>query len=117
MGLAIGAISAYGTSIQPMSYTVKNQSQVSDAFTESVGQTGAVQLPGRVGVVNPVQYPNAKLADDRQVDMTTAVVKSQSANQKMNQVAAGYAGMTTGYGSDSSAKGYELIGSILDLYA
>jgi hypothetical protein len=103
--------------IQPLHYAVSNLSQVSDAYTESVEQTGVVRMPNKVGVVSPVQYPNARMVDQKTVSMTTAVEKSQSANQKLNQVAAGYAGMTTGYGSDSSAKGYELIGSILDLYA
>jgi hypothetical protein len=95
-----------------MNYALKNESKVSDAYTQSVEKTQGVGPFSSIGATNPVQYPNA-----REVDPAVAVEKSQSANQKFNQVAASFSGLTTGYGSDSSAYGYSMVGSTLDLYA
>ena len=56
MSLSIGGIqSAYGMNfVQPMNLSVKNESEISDAFVET-GMSGAVMN------VPPVVYPNAQV--------------------------------------------------------
>jgi hypothetical protein len=118
MSLSIGGIgSAYGANfIQPMSYSIKNQSDVSDAFVET-GMSGAVMN------VPPVVYPNAQVVstDDNESDPLAlsvgSVKKSQEANKLYNDVAAKFQGMTTGYTQSTEGISYGMSGGKIDLFA
>ena len=61
MSLAISALNAYSgiSSVQPMNYSVKNHSEVSSAYTESLKEAQNVGTFPSIGNVNPVYYPNA----------------------------------------------------------
>lgn len=116
MALSIGGLSAYGSTanVQAMNYTVSNQSEVSSAYQESAKQvTGTLAFPGIYGAT-PVQYANAQYA---RVDSTAQVQRAQEVNRELNTVAAGFEGQSVGYQPDSTSYGYQMLGSILDLYA
>ena len=118
MAISIGSIgSAYGMNyVQPMNYTLKNESEVSDAFVQHGAQ-------GVIPNVNPVAYPNAQMvADDSEEEdpmklAIGAVQKSQEANKMFNDVANRFQGMTVGYSQTQAGYGYEMAGSKLDLFA
>ncbi len=118
MGISIGGIgSSYGMNyIQPMNYSVGNESEISDAFVE----TG---MSGMVMNVPPVIYPNAQAmptADDENnpLSMSAASVqKSQQANRMYNDVASKFQGMTTGYSQNTEALSYGMSGNTIDLFA
>lgn len=119
MGLSVGSISStYGMNyIQPMNYSVDNESEVSDEFVQRGVQ-------GLVPNVQPVGYPNAQaissVADDEDNPLEMAVNtvrKSQEAGKMYNEVAARFQGMTVGYDSSLSGVGYGIAGSTLDLFA
>ena len=119
MGISLGAVgSSYGMSfVQPMNYTIKNQSEVSDEFVNRGAQ-------GLVPNVTPVGYPNAQAIsttdDDEDDPMKMAidmVKKSQEANRMYNDVAQRFQGMTIGYSQDQGAMSYGIAGGNLDLFA
>ena len=119
MGMSVGGIgSVYGMSfIQPMNYTLKNESDVSEDFAKK-GASGLVTN------VSPVGYPNAQAiaGDDEEKENPLAlsigsVMKSQEANKMYNDVAQKFQGMTVGYGQDLAAQSYGTQGSTLDLFA
>jgi hypothetical protein len=97
-----------------MNYSVKNQSEVSDAYTESAKQVQGTGTFSDIGAVRPVRYPNAQTVS---VDPTEKLAKAQSVNRDMNEIASGFTGTATGYGSDSRSYSYQMIGSTIDLYA
>ena len=103
--------------IQPMNYTVKNQSEVSDAFIET-GMSGSVMN------VPPVVYPNAQQVESSDEETNDplklsadVVKKSQDANRLFNDVASKFQGMTTGYTQNNQAYSYGISGGNLDLFA
>ncbi|WP_029232323.1 hypothetical protein [Butyrivibrio sp. VCB2006] len=119
MGISIGSIgSSYGMSfVQPMNYTIKNQSEVSDEFTKK-------GVSGLVTNVAPVAYPNAQAVteagDEEEDPMQMAidmVKKSQDANRMYNDVAQKFQGMTVGYTQNQGAMSYGISGGNLDLFA
>ena len=117
MSISIGAIgSPYGMSyIQPMNYSLKNESEISDSFIET-GMSGAVMN------VPPVKYPNAHeiIPSDEESDplklSANVVRKSQDANRMYNDVASRFQGMTTGYSQDTQALSYGMAGNTIDLF-
>lgn len=117
MGLSVGGIgNMYGMSfVQPLNYKLKNEADISDAFTET-GMQGAVMN------VPPVIYPNAQIAstqeDSDSLSMSMDYVKkSQEANRAYNEVAQKFQGMTVGYGQNMSGQTYGVQGASLDLFA
>ena len=116
MSLAISALNAYSgiSSVQPMNYSVKNHSEVSSAYTESLKEAQNVGTFPSIGNVNPVSYPNATVSS---VDSTAKLAKTQSTNRELNDIASGFSGIMTGYDSDRQSYGYEMIGSTIDYYA
>ena len=118
MSLSVGGIGgSYGMSfVQPMNYTIKNQSEVSDAFLQNGVQ-------GVVPNVSPVGYPNAQaISEDDEVNdplalAVNSIKKSQEASRMYNDVAARFQGMTTGYTQQSSGLSYGTAGSTIDLFA
>ena len=116
----IGAIGAYSTSMSPiepvsrMNYQVKNQSEVSDAFSESASRIGGADPMGAVGLAQPVQYANSTYNPDAITEKANASVE---ANAAYNSLANSFAGATTGYDASSAALAYQSVGGNLDLYA
>ncbi len=117
MSLSVGGIgNAYGMSyVQPMNYSLKNESSVSDAFIET-GMAGSVMN------VPPVVYPNAQAvpADDESNPLAlsaNSVKKSQVANKMYNEVAKRFQGMTTGYTQSTEGISYDMSGSTVNLFA
>ena len=95
-----------------MNYAVANRSEVSDSYVQSMAQTNAVGAFPGIDAASPVGYANAQ-----RTDSTASVRASQEANAAYNAIASGFAGNTTGYGSDSVASAYGMVGSNLDLFA
>ena len=116
MALSIGGLSAYSSaaSVQPMNYAVSNQSEVSSAYQESLNQVAGTTAFLGIHGASPVQYANAQYA---RVDSTAQVQRAQEVNRELNTVAAGFEGQSVGYQQDSTSYGYQMLGSILDLYA
>jgi hypothetical protein len=118
MALSVGGIGgSYGMSyVQPMNYTIKNESEVSDAFLQN-GVQGAVPN------VSPVGYPNAQAVsgEDEENDplalAVNSVKKSREASRMYNDLAAKFQGMTTGYTQQSAGLSYGTAGSNLDVFA
>ena len=117
MSLSVGGIgNPYGMSfVQPMNYNIKNESDVSDAFTKT-GMSGAVMN------VPPVVYPNAKVMSDDEESNPLALSadstrKSQEANRMFNEVAQKFQGMTTGYSQNTDPLSYGMSGGTIDLFA
>lgn len=103
--------------IQPMNYTVNNESEVSDAFAE----TG---MDGSVKSVPPVVYPNARTVESSEGDESNPLKlsadvarKSQQVNRFYNDVASGFRGMITGYNGSTQGLSYEMPGGTIDLFA
>ena len=116
MSLAINAINAYSavSAVRPMNYAVKNQSDVSSAYMESINETQSVEGFSGIGAVNPTQYPNAQSVE---INPMMKLAKTQSVSKDLNAIASGFSGITTGYDSTSQSYGYQTIGSVIDLYA
>jgi hypothetical protein len=96
-----------------MNYTVKNQSEVSSAYAESVKQVENTGIFSDIGSVTPVRYPNAQ---EFSVNLTDRLAKAQSVSRDMNEIASEFAGTTTGYSSDRQSSNYQMIGSVIDEY-
>ena len=118
MALSVGGIgNPYGMSfVQPMNYSVKNQSDISDAFIETGMSNAIMNVP-------PIIYPNAQeipKADEESDPLALSintVKKSQEANKLYNDVASKFQGITTGYTQDTQALTYGMSGSRIDLFA
>ena len=110
MSLSVGAIGSLGqmTAIKSLNYAVSNQSRVSDAYQTSV------QSQDEVGLVNPVRYPNARVASE---DAVSRAEKAQETDREFNSIASRYAGSPVGYQADSSAASYSMVGSTFDAIA
>ncbi|MCR4798481.1 MAG: hypothetical protein K5853_08555 [Lachnospiraceae bacterium] len=93
----------------PQAYTVENQSEVSDAFTEALKTTGA----NSVMAAPPVQYATATITTNR----INQLEKNQEANRAYNDLAASFEGISTAYDQSSAATNYSMVGSRLDLFA
>ena len=108
MAVSIGGIGAYNqfTYVRPMNYSVKNQSDVSDAYSEEVSSLG------ESGLVNPVGYPNAQAEP---VSPVASRISAQKAGEQSNELAAQFSGSVTGYGSDSQGLSYGMTGSNFDM--
>jgi hypothetical protein len=118
MSLSVGKIAAFApyqsvTAVganrtRQSAVILENQSQVSDAFTESARIHGA---DGSVEAVPPVQYATASVESSRH----TAAVKNQEMNQAYNAIADSFSG-ATGYDHTLSATNYTGIGQNVDEY-
>ena len=104
-----GAYNAYQLyRTQPMNYAVQNQSDVSDAYKESVGVNAARSMDP----VPPVLYANAQkvpvAGSDRSQD-------AAAANRQFNAIASRYEGETVGYTRGAQGmNGYGVVGSMFD---
>jgi hypothetical protein len=116
MALSIGGIGAYSSIsyVKPMNYTVENDSQVSEAYTKSVGQTQGTGTFQPVDLTSPVVYANAKAYS---VDSTAQLEAARKVGQQYNEIAAGFSGTATGYDSGSQSFSYQMVGNNFDMYA
>ena len=114
MAFSVGGLSAYSniSYIKPMNYAVENDSQVSDAYTQAVGQSRGTETFPSVNPSGPVQYANSY-----RVNPAAQVEASQKVGQQYNAIAAEFSGIATGYQSDSTSYSYQMIGSNFDMYA
>ncbi|MGN0160967.1 MAG: hypothetical protein ACI4AQ_06235 [Lachnospiraceae bacterium] len=113
--MRIGNIGGYGgIAVSPYNYSVRNQSDVSDAYIESVDEIGKMNASEDIGIVQPVRYPNAKA---QPVDPVKRMQDAQKVNQEYNQVAANFKGNDTWYGADALSGGYQTVGGTIDLFA
>lgn len=114
MGLSVASLNPisavnYTTSKQQV-YNLDNQSSISSAYRESLGNT---VTPEGVNGPAPVQYAASR--------MNLSRTDSLSANQRMtrglNNIAAGFNGVNTYYDRNSQGNAYNTIGRGFDAYA
>ena len=106
IGNAYGAYQMYRT--RPMNYVVQNQSDVSDAYKESIGLSKARSMDP----TPPVLYPNAQKVPAGAVKAPQA--DEETVNRQFNSIAARYSGVNTGYERNGQGQGYEMTGSLFD---
>ncbi len=109
MEFRVGAMNNGYSQVKPLNYGLSNQSVTSTGFAEALKNMGGAN---DVGVVAPVQYPNARLVSP--VEKAEETVKMSAV---YNDIARGFQGPSTEYNRGGQAKGYEMIGATLDLYA
>ncbi len=95
---------------KPQNYAVENQSDVSDAFSQSLAVNGASGIMGPP----PVQYANAQVSEN---ETAQAGVDSARANRYFNDIASAYQGMSTSYNANGAAEQYSMVGNSIDLMA
>ena len=106
------AISVKGNStVSPMNYALKSESQASAAYDDSLKQAAGLVSPQHVDAVSPVRYANAFIKNDAAVQQADAATK---ANAAYNSLAKSFNGMTTGYGGKGEAAGYGMEGTNFD---
>ena len=106
------AISVKGNStVSPMNYSIKSESQASAAYGESLKQAAGLVSPQHVDAAPPVRYANATVTDSAAVRQADAATK---ANAAYNSLAQSFGGMTTGYGSYAAGAAYGVEGSFFD---
>ena len=113
MGMEISPIAGVGgysmSRIEPLHYPVYNQAAVSDAYTDSVKETGSA------GKVAPVGYHTArKETADLPVSRNADAIE---VNQSFNRIATGFINSTVGYQQNGSGTAYSLSGSMCDAIA
>ena len=103
MGMEISPIAGVGgysmSRIEPLHYPVYNQAAVSDAYTDSVKETGSAARK------ETADLPVSRNADAIEV------------NQSFNRIAAGFINSTVGYQQNGSGTAYSLSGSMFDAIA
>ena len=114
----IGPMSMYPISsvrpmeIKPQNYAVENESEVSDAYSESIAVNGANSISGP----SPVQYTNAQ-AQGMGGEGHTAAANAARVSRFYNQVASSFQGAATSYDANGRAGQYATVGSTIDLTA
>ncbi len=113
----IGPMSMYPISsvrqvdVKPQNYAVENESEVSDAFSESMAVNGASGITGP----SPVQYANAEASEGGQGGSPR--VSAQRASQLYNQIASSFQGTTTSYDASGNGGQYAMVGGTIDVSA
>ncbi len=111
---SIGGVSAYSaySAIRPLEYSIDNQTQTSDAYSDSLRTTDEAA----VDAVSPVFYPDAQevpsISTAAELD-TDAITQASMA---YNKIAEGFAGTVTSYTAGGESAGYQTVGSGLDIY-
>ena len=108
---AISSVRPVG--IRPQNFAVENESEVSDAFAESLAANGASGITGPA----PVQYTNAQAVSDRSDAIRDRAAESTRVNQYYNDVASSFEGAPTSYDANGQAASYGVVGSTIDLIA
>lgn len=95
---------------KPQNYAVENESEVSDAFSQSLAANGV----NGIIAPTPVQYTNAQTEETR---IGGASADEARMNRFFNDIASAYQGMSTSYDANGAAGQYAMIGSNIDLTA
>ncbi len=96
--------------IRPQNYAVENESEISDAFSESLEVNGANGITGPA----PVQYTNAQATEFGGSGQRSSPSAAR-VSQFYNQVASSFQGAPTSYDAGGNAGQYAMIGSNIDL--
>lgn len=105
------------SSVQPMSYAVENESEVSDVFAADVAKNAA----GVTGA-NPVQYPNAtvkaeSVEKEQLIDPTAMLEQRRRTASAFNEIASQFRTANTGYSKAGIGNSYGLAGNRFDAFA
>ena len=98
------------TSIQPLSFQVRNQADISDAYTDSVKKADNSTL------VNPVSYPTAR-KETLEVPELKQKQEATEVNRAFNNIAAQFGNSNIGYSYTGTGAVYEMAGSMFDALA
>ena len=114
----ISGINSYMStaSVQPMSYAVQNESEVSDVFAEQATKNTA----GVNGAI-PVQYPNATVKaepseEEQLIDPTAMLEQRRRTASAFNEIASQFK-TNTGYSKAGIGNNYGMAGSRFDAFA
>ncbi|MDC7279007.1 hypothetical protein NXH64_05745 [Butyrivibrio fibrisolvens] len=104
-------------SIQPMSYAVENEAEVSDVFAAEVTKNTA-----GVNGANPVQYPNANvktesIEKEQLIDPTAMLEQRRRTASAFNEIASQFRTANTGYSKAGIGNSYGLAGNRFDAFA
>ena len=102
-----------GAGIQPLNYTIGNNSSVSKAYTDSVKAGGAASVKS----VAPVRYPDAQVVTDNNQVRAKSTEDSIRASKAFNSIAAAYGDSSTSYSRFGTGVAYSAIGSGFDAFA
>ena len=115
----INGINSYsqGASVQPMSYSVQNEAEVSDVFAEEVTKNTA-----GINGTNPVQYPNAVVKNNsveknQLIDPTALLEQRKKTANAFNEIASQFKTANTGYSKAGIGNSYGLAGNRFDAFA
>ncbi len=115
----ISGINSYMStaSVQPMSYAVENEAEVSDVFAAEVTQNTS----GVNGAI-PVQYPNATVKNEpvekeRLIDPTAMLEQRRRTASAFNEIASQFRTANTGYSKAGIGNSYGLAGNRFDAFA
>ena len=121
MASSISGISPFGMSpirpvstreVRPQNFNVENESEVSDAFKESLEVNGGSGITGP----SPVQYANASSKETEAAALENAK-NATEVNDYYNKVAESFGGASTSYDAGGNASQYSMVGSHIDLLA
>jgi hypothetical protein len=115
----ISGINSYMStaSIQPMSYAVESESEVSDVFAaESTKNTAGING------ATPVQYPNATVKaepveKEQLIDPTALLEQRRRTASAFNEIASQFRTANTGYSKAGIGNNYGMSGSRFDAFA
>lgn len=104
-------------SVQPMSYAVPNEAEVSDVFAAEVTKNTA-----GINGTNPVQYPNAQVKTtpvekETLIDPTALLEQRRKAASAFNEIASQFRTANTGYSKAGIGNSYGLAGNRFDAFA
>ena len=113
--MGIGAISPIGayssiSYIQPLQYPLENRSKVSESYGESVKRIGS----DAVKAVSPVKYADAQAY---QGTGRKTAAQTRKTEMELAGIAAGFYGVTTGYGRNAVPCVYDMSGSLFNEFA
>ena len=118
MGLSVERVGAVGSvdstpyvSTVQNSYAIKNYSDISGAFVDSIKGSSST---GGVQAAPPVQYANAK---NIRIGSTEKAEETQKVSQAFNSLAKAFSGANTSYGADSVGTAYSVVGGGFDAFA
>ena len=115
----ISGINSYMStaSVQPMSYAVENEAEVSDAFATEVTKNTA-----GINGATPVQYPNASVKTEpvekeQLIDPTALLEQRKKTASAFNELASQFRTSNTGYSRAGIGNSYGMAGSRFDAFA
>jgi hypothetical protein len=108
MEYSVNRVGSGLSQVKPLQYGLSNQSVTSASFAESLQAVGG---SSDVGLVSPIQYPNARV-----VSPIEKAEEGVRVSKAFNEIAGGFEGVNNGYGRDRQGTGYDVIGATVDVY-